>query len=73
MLTDLKGEKIIRKLRKCIKYNDISTKEGHYNAMHDKYMCNIEYTGGAPEQLTAKTIYKKFYHKLNLKGTIIKC
>ena len=49
MLPDKNGEKLMEKVNNHIKYDNISTKEGHYNAMHDKYMCNIEYTGGAPE------------------------
>ena len=34
VLPDLKSEKIMGKYRKRIKYDDISTEEGHYNSMH---------------------------------------
>ena len=36
VLLDMKGEKIMGEVRKCVIYDDTSTGEGNYNAMHDK-------------------------------------
>ena len=73
MLPDQKGEKLMWKFRKCIKYDDISTGEGKYNAKHEKYVYTVKYPDGTMEQLKANIIDEKFYHKLTLKVTTIKC
>ena len=46
MLSDRKGEKLMGKFRKHIKYYVIITGEGHYNAMYDKSAYEFEYTDG---------------------------
>ena len=38
MLPDQEGEKIMGKFGKCIKYDEIITEEGLYNAMHNKFV-----------------------------------
>ena len=37
------------KVGKQIKYDDISTVEGHYNSMRDKYVYEVYYIGGITE------------------------
>ena len=36
VLPDWKGEKLMGKFRKRVRYDDTSTGEGNYNSMHDK-------------------------------------
>ena len=42
------------KVRKRIKYNDIITGEGYYNAIHDKYLYGVDYYDRTTEQLKIK-------------------
>ena len=46
MLPDCKGEKLMGKPRKQIKYYDIITGGVHYNSMHNNSVYEFEYTGG---------------------------
>ena len=48
MLPDCKGDKLMVKVRNHIKYDGISTREGHYNYMHDNYVYEVEY----PDEMT---------------------
>ena len=56
MLPDQKGEKLMGKVRKRIKYDEINTGESYYNAMHNKSVYEVEYPDGAMEILTANII-----------------
>ena len=56
MLPDRKGEKLMGKVRKRVRCDDTSTGEGNYNAMHDKYLYEVEYPDGTTEQLAANII-----------------
>ena len=56
VLPDRKGEKIMGKFRKCVRYDDTSTGEGNYNAMDDKSLYEVEYPDGTTEQLAANII-----------------
>ena len=56
MLPDRKGEKLMVKSSKVIKYDGISTGEGHYNSMHDKSLYEFKYPRGTTEKLTANII-----------------
>ena len=58
MLPDRKGEKLMRKFRKHIKYDDIITGEIHYNGMHKKSVCGVYHTDGKTGQQTANIIYE---------------
>ena len=60
------------KVRKRGIYYDTSKVEGNYNAIHDKYSYEVEYTDGTTEQLTANIIAEIFCHKLTLKVITIK-
>ena len=46
------------KFRNHIKYDGISTREGHYNSMQDKSVYEVEYTYGTTEQLKTNIIYE---------------
>ena len=56
MLHDRKGEKIIGKFIKHVRYDDTGTGEGNYNVMHDKSLYEVEYPDGMTEQLAANII-----------------
>ena len=53
-----RGEKLIEKVRKRIRYYDTSTGEGNYNAICDKSLYKIEYPDGNTEQLSVNIIAK---------------
>ena len=46
MLPGCKGEKLMVKVRKSIKYDDKTTGEVHYNSMQDKSVYEVEYHDG---------------------------
>ena len=56
MLPDCKGEKLMGKVRKRVRYYDTSTGGGDYNAIHDKSLYEVEYPDGTTEQLVANII-----------------
>ena len=56
VLSYRKGEKLMRKVRKRVKYDDSSTGEGNYNLMHNKSLYEVEYPDGTTEQLTSTII-----------------
>ena len=56
MLPDRKGGKLIRKVRKRVRYDDTIIGEGNYNAMHDKSLYEVEYPDGTTKQLAANII-----------------
>ena len=43
VIPDSKGEKLIVKIGKHIKYDVINTGEGHYNSMHYNYVYELYY------------------------------
>ena len=51
MLTDQKGEKLMGKVRKCVRYDDTSIGEDNYNDMHDKYLYEVENPSVMMDQL----------------------
>ena len=53
MLHDQKGEKLVRKVRKRVRYYDTITVEGNYNSMHENSLYEVEYPDGTTEQLAA--------------------
>ena len=68
MLPDWKGEKLMGKFRKHIKYDDICTGELHYNAMHDKYVYEADYHDGTTEQLIARIIAENMISQVDSEG-----
>ena len=42
------------KVINLIKYDNIVTGEGHYNAIHDKYLYGVDYYDRTTEQLKIK-------------------
>ena len=56
MLPDQKGDKLMGKFSKRVRYNYTITGEGNYNAMHNKSLYEVEYPDGTTEQLTANII-----------------
>ena len=43
MIPDRKGEKLMGKVIKRVKYDDSSTGEGNYNTMYDKSLYEFEH------------------------------
>ena len=56
VIPDRKGEKLVGKFRKRVKYDDTSSGGGDYNAMHDNYLYEVEYHDGTTDQLAANII-----------------
>ena len=56
VLPDWKGEKLMGKVSKCIKYGNIITLEGHYDVMNDNSVYEVNYSDGTTEKLTANII-----------------
>ena len=63
-----KGEKLIWKASKRVRYDDTSTGEGNYNSMHDKYLYEVEYSDGMTEQLTANIIAESIMPQVDSEG-----
>ena len=53
VLPDRKGDKLMVKFSKRVRYDDKSTGTGDYNAMHDKSLYKVEYPYQTTKQLTA--------------------
>ena len=68
MLPDRKGEKLMLKFRKRIKYDKISTGEGHYNSIHNNYVYKVEYPDGTIEELTANIISENMLSQVEYEG-----
>ena len=68
LLPDWKGEKLIGEVRKHVIYDDTSTDEGNYNAMHDKSLYEVEYPGGTTEQLEANIIAENMMSQVESEG-----
>ena len=68
MLPDRKGDKLMEKFRKLIKYDDIITGEDRYNAMHDKSEYEVEYTDGTTEKLTANITSESVLSQVDSEG-----
>ena len=56
MIPDWKGDKLMGKVRKRVRYDETSTGEGNYNYMHDNYLCEVKYPDGTTEKLAANII-----------------
>ena len=68
MLPDRKGEKLMGEVRKRGIYYDTSKVEGNYNAIHDKYLYEVEYTDGTTEQLAANIIAENMLSQVDSEG-----
>ena len=68
MLPDRKGKKLMGEVRKSVRYDDTSTGEGNYNAMHDKYLYEVEYPDGTIEQLAANIIAGNILSQVESEG-----
>ena len=55
-LPNCKGERIMGRVKKRLKYDDSNTSKGNYNTTHSKYLYKVEYPDGTTEQLEAKII-----------------
>ena len=66
------GKKLMGKVRKRVRYDDTITGEVSYNAIHDKYLYEVEYPDGTTEKLAANIIAEIWCHKLTLKFINIK-
>ena len=68
MLPDRKGEKIMGKVRKLVRYDDTSKGKGNHNAMHDKYLYEVEYPDGTTEQPEANIIAENVMSQVDSEG-----
>ena len=68
MLPDWKGDKLIRKARKRVRYDDTSTGEGNYNFMHKNSLYEVEYPDGTTEQLAANIIAENMISQVDSEG-----
>ena len=68
MLPDRKGEKIMREVRKRVRYDDTITGEGNYNAMQDKSLYEVEYPYGTTEKLAANIIAENMISQVDSEG-----
>ena len=68
MLPDRKGEPLMGKVGKRNKYDYISTEEGHYNAMHDKYIYEVNYPDGTTKKLAANIIAENILSQVDSEG-----
>ena len=56
------------KVRKHVIYYEKRTGKGNYNAMHDKYLYEVEYTDGTTEQLEANIIAENMLSQVDYEG-----
>ena len=68
MLPDNKGEKLMRKISKRIRYDYTSTSEGNYNDMQDKSSYEFEYPDGTTEKLSANIIAEIMMSQVDSEG-----
>ena len=68
VVPDRKGEKLMGKARKGVRYDDTSTGEGNYNAMNYKSLYEVEYTDGTTEQLAANIIAENMMSQVDYEG-----
>ena len=55
MIPDLKGDRRMGKVRKCVRSDDTITGEGSYNEMHEKSLYEVEYPYGTVALSTTRT------------------
>ena len=68
MLPDWKGEKIMVKAKKRVRYDETITGEGNYNAIHDKSLYEVGYPDGTAEQLLANIIAQNILSQVDSEG-----
>ena len=67
-LPDRKGEKLMGKARKRVRYDDTSTGDGNYNAKYEKYLCEVEYPDGMTEKLAANIMAENMLLQVDYEG-----
>ena len=68
VLPDQKGEKIMGKVRKCVRQNDTSTGKGKYDAMYDKSLYEVEYPDGTIDQQSANIMDDNMLSQVDSEG-----
>ena len=68
MLPYRKGEKLMEKVRKRVRYDDSSIGEGTYNAIHDKSLYEVEYPDRKTEQLADNIIAESMVSQVDSEG-----
>ena len=68
VLPDQKSDKLMGNVGKHVIYDDTSAGEVNYNAIHDKYLYEIEYTDGTTEQLAANIIAENMMSQVDSEG-----
>ena len=56
------------KVRKCVRYDDTSSGEGNYNAMHENSLYEVEYPYGTTEQLAANIVAENMMSQVDSEG-----
>ena len=68
VLPDWNGEKLMGKIRKRVRYDDTCTGKFNYNAMHEKYLYEVEYPDGTTEQLSANILAENMLSQVDSEG-----
>ena len=68
VLPDRKGEKLIGKFRKRVKYDYSITGKVNYNPMHDKFLYEVEYPDGTTKQLADNIIAGNIMSQVDSEG-----
>ena len=68
MIPDWKGEKIMKKARKHVRYDDTGKSKGNYNSIHDKYLYEVEYPDGTMKQLAVNIIAENMLSQVDSEG-----
>ena len=68
MLPDCKGDRIVGKARKHVRYYEKSTGGGNYNAMHENSLYKVECTDVTTEKLEANIIAENILSQVDSEG-----
>ena len=68
VLPDRKGDKLMGKFRKRVKYDDTSKGKGNHNAMHDKSLYEVEYPDRMTDQLADNIIAESMLSQVDSEG-----
>ena len=68
VLPDRKGEKLIGKVSKRVRYDDTVAGEGNYNSMHGNSLYEAEYPYGMTEKLAANMISENILSQVESEG-----
>ena len=67
-IPDRKGEKLMGKVKKLVRYDDTSIGKGDYNVICDKSLYDVEYPDGTMEKLAANIIAENMMSQVDSEG-----